>query len=258
MENLYPLFERNRILKKELLWSLRDYSFAHIQLEYQEHGQGILRGCDISVQGKELVISPGILKYGKFVCLLTEEERISFAPAERMQYLRLKAEVDKTSPDYIAYRMEYFLTSEEEKKENEFELCRFCLSSGARLRDKHRDFTDMGTQYDTVGFIHADWGGLGGKTLAPAITRCFARTILESGNSQPEDRSFAYLCMNQLGAVPAYTLTSYLRYRSTSGLDAFKDNQSLYQSMCAIVASIGQGSEKKGNTRKEKHRILVD
>ena len=45
MQNLYPLFERNRILKKELLWSLRDYSFSQIQLEYQEYGQGIIQGC---------------------------------------------------------------------------------------------------------------------------------------------------------------------------------------------------------------------
>ncbi len=49
MQNLYPLFEQNRILKKELLWSLRDYSFSHIQLEYQEYGQGIIQGCGIRV-----------------------------------------------------------------------------------------------------------------------------------------------------------------------------------------------------------------
>ena len=28
MQNLYPLFERNRVLKKELLWALRDCSSA--------------------------------------------------------------------------------------------------------------------------------------------------------------------------------------------------------------------------------------
>lgn len=58
MQNLYPLFEQNRILKKELLWSLRDYSFAHVQLEYQEYGQGILRGCEIQVRDGKLVVGP--------------------------------------------------------------------------------------------------------------------------------------------------------------------------------------------------------
>ena len=64
MQNLYPLFERNRILKKELLWSLRDYAFSHIQLEYQEYGQGIIQGCPVQVQGRELVVGPGMIKYG--------------------------------------------------------------------------------------------------------------------------------------------------------------------------------------------------
>lgn len=75
MQNLYPLFERKRILKKELLWSLRDYSFAHFRLEYQEYGQGLLQGCGVAVQGGELVVGPGMIKYGDFICLVTEEER---------------------------------------------------------------------------------------------------------------------------------------------------------------------------------------
>ena len=49
MQNLYPLFERNRILKKELMWSLRDYSFTHIQLEYQAYADGMIKGCDLEV-----------------------------------------------------------------------------------------------------------------------------------------------------------------------------------------------------------------
>ena len=47
MQNLYPLFGQNRILKKELLWSLRDCSFAQLQLRYQDYGQGFLQGCTV-------------------------------------------------------------------------------------------------------------------------------------------------------------------------------------------------------------------
>jgi len=157
MQNLYPLFERNRILKKEMLWSLRDYSFAHIQIEYQEYGQGIIRGCDIRVDGDELAVGPGILKYGRFICLMMEEEKVPYHAADRMQYLKLRIDADSLSPDYIAYRMELASDLDEKKKENEFELCRFHLRSGARLRDHYKDFSDMGTEYDTVNLIHADW-----------------------------------------------------------------------------------------------------
>ena len=47
LQNCYPRFAKNRILKKEMLEALRDYSFACAQLEYQNYGQGILCGCDI-------------------------------------------------------------------------------------------------------------------------------------------------------------------------------------------------------------------
>lgn len=86
MQNLCPLFERNRILKKELLWSLWDYSFAHLQLEYQEYSQGPFRGCDITVRGDKLVIRPGIMKYGSFICLMMEEETMEYSPLEQIQF----------------------------------------------------------------------------------------------------------------------------------------------------------------------------
>ena len=37
IQNIYPLFERYRILKKEYLWSLRDCSFGFMQVEYAEY-----------------------------------------------------------------------------------------------------------------------------------------------------------------------------------------------------------------------------
>ena len=258
MQNLYPLFERNRILKKELLWSLRDYSFAHIQLEYQEYDQGILRGYEIKVRENNLVISPGIFKYGTFVCLQTEEERVPYIPNEQLQYLRMKVEVDKTSQDYIAYKMEYYLTTDEKTEENEFELCRFHLRSGARLRDQYRDFGDMETEYDTVNLIHSEWGGLGGKTLSPAIIKYFARIVLEGENSQSEDRSFAYLCLTQPGTVPVHVLVSYICKRSGMRLDEDVNNQFIYRSLCGIIKEIQKGREKGEGSRKERHRIIVD
>lgn len=258
MQNLYPLFERNRILKKELLWSLRDYSFAHIQLEYQEYDQGILRGYEIKVRENDLVIGSGIFKYGNFVCLQTEEERIPYSPKEQLQYLRMKVEVDRTSQDYIAYKMEYYVTTDEKKEENEFELCRFHLRSGARLRDQYRDFGDMETEYDTISLIYSEWGGLGGKTLSPAIIKYFARIVLESENSQLEDRSFAYLCLSQPGAVPVHVLASYVSKRSGIRLEEVVNNQLIYQSMREIIKEIEKGNKEGAGSRRERHRIFVD
>ena len=112
MQNIYPLFERNQTLKKEMLWSLRDYIFAHARVKYQEYGQGILTGCSLSIQGEEIAVRPGLLKYGQAVCIMMEEARIPFGAAQEMRYLHMAVREDRSAPDYIAYRMELALSGE--------------------------------------------------------------------------------------------------------------------------------------------------
>lgn len=258
MQNIYPMFERNRILKKELLWSLRDYSFAHIQLEYQDYGRGLLRGCKIDVQNGNLVVGPGIIKYGNFIILITEEMRISYTPADQVQYLKIKMESDYSSLDYVAYKVELFMDTQGCQGENEIELCRFHLRKGACLRASYTNFTDLATEYDTINLIHANWGGLGGSTISPAITRYFAEILLCSENSQPEDRMFAYLCLSQPGAVPVSVLSNYIEQKTGSWSSASMNSQDIYEAMCAIIKMVRIGGGKSIKNVKEKHRILVD
>ena len=96
MQNIYPLFERNQTLKKEMLWSPRDYTFAHARVKYQEYGQGILTGCSLSVQGEEIAVRPGLLKYGQAVYIMMEEARIPFGAAQEMRYLHMAVREDRS------------------------------------------------------------------------------------------------------------------------------------------------------------------
>lgn len=258
MQNLYPLFERNRILKKELLDSLKDYSFSHVQLEYQEYSQGILNGCKIQIQESELIVGPGMIKYGGFICLMMKEERIEYKPAEQTQYLKLKIEIDRRSPDYIVYQIELLLDLKGKQNDNEFELCRFNLRKGAQLRDHYKDFFDMETEYDTINVLYADWGGLRGGSIAPAVTRYFAELILENENSLSDDRLFAYLCLSQIGAVPIKVLSDYSSHRTGKPTENTTDTVGLYKSLCVILDHIQKGKEAKASDKKERHRILVD
>ena len=70
MQNLYPLFAGNRILKKEMLWAVRDRSFAQAELEYREYGDGMISGCGIRVEGNRITVEPGIIIYGGFIYFL--------------------------------------------------------------------------------------------------------------------------------------------------------------------------------------------
>lgn len=62
MENRYPLFAGGRILKKESLWDLRDYTFAGLQLQYEGYTDGIIQGCGIHVEGMNLIVGQEVCK----------------------------------------------------------------------------------------------------------------------------------------------------------------------------------------------------
>lgn len=237
---------------------MRDYTFSHVQLEYQEYSQGILRGCEMQVQGQELVVGPGMIKYGQFICLMMEEQRIEYKPAEQMQYLKLRIEIDRRSPDYILYEIQLILDLNKKQAENEFELCRFNLRNGAQLRDHYKDFSDMETEYDTINILHADWSGLRGGSIAPTITRYFAEIVLENENSLYEDRSFSYLSLSQTGAVPIKVLSDYCSRRTGTSPEDMTDSVKIYKSLCIIIDNIRKGKEARVRDKKERHRILVD
>lgn len=63
MKHIYPAFERGRIMKKELLWALRDYSYSALQLQYQDYSDGIIRGCRLRTEDNCLIVGKGIIKY---------------------------------------------------------------------------------------------------------------------------------------------------------------------------------------------------
>lgn len=258
MQNIYPLFERNRILKKELLEALRDYSFLHAQIEYQEYGQGIIRGCDIKVENGEIITGPGIVKLGQMICIMKEEERVPYQPADQLQYLKIKIEVKDFSPAYMVYDIKLVLDTNGKMEENEFELCRFHLKKGAKLRTQYTCLSDMETEYDTVNPVYASWGGLGGPGMAPVITRYFAELILSSSNSSPEDRNFAYLCLGQPGAVPMKILCAYIQQRTGGGAEEEFTNTGMFRAMCNVAEQLSGGARKNFAKGKGRHTILVD
>ncbi len=267
MENLYPLFERNRVLKKELLWSLRDYTFVHVQAEYSSYGQGFLKGWDIKVQGGEVAVGPGLLKAGRFICLLTEETRIPFEASDCLQILKIRVRIDRRSPDYIAYLMEFYLDKPDKemgmevggrKEEFEFELCRFHLRRGAKLRDTYTCFQDMITEYDTVNLIHGDWGGPEGKGVPPVLAMGFARAVLGQRHVSAEDRGLAYLCLAREGIIAREVLADYLERKVGTELGAAKGNEEYFDAMCQALDAIGRGEDGKEKGGGRRRRILIE
>ena len=62
-QNIYPVFEPKRLLKKEMLENLRDFPRSLFGFQYQNYSDGILYGCDITGTETGLILLPGILCY---------------------------------------------------------------------------------------------------------------------------------------------------------------------------------------------------
>lgn len=211
MENRYPLFAGGRILKKEALWELRDYAYGSMQLHYMDYTDGIVRGCNVRVEGSCLVVGRGMLKYGDFLYLLQEEVRVPFGAENRTVVLKAVFTVKEGNPDYLAYQVDFLLDQDVERQENQVELCRFHLREGSVLRGTYKDFADMGTEYDTVNLLHATVSGRGQGRLHPEILLKYAEGLRLNAAKSMEDIAFCYHIFQNGGEVERAVVDAYLQ-----------------------------------------------
>ena len=199
MEIRVPVFAGRRILKKESLWDIRDYTYAGWQLYYADHTDGLLKGCEIHAEDGRLVIGKGMLKFHDFIYLMMEEERVDYQPKNRWQMLKAEFSEDETNLDYKAYCVRFFLDEELELGENQMEMCRFYLREGSALRDSYKNFADMSTEYDTVNLICATVAGIGEKTLHPVVVKQFGEEIWNAKEKETSDFAFSYMIASSKG-----------------------------------------------------------
>lgn len=244
MENRYPLFAGGRILKKEALWDLRDYTYGSLQIVYADYTDGIVRGCAIRVEGNCLIIGKGLLKYGDFLYLMKEEAAVSFMAANRLTVLKAVFSVDGNHPDYLSCKMDFLMDEDAQRQKNQIELCRFHLREGSVLRDVYKDFSDQQTRYDTVILTNATVAGRGEERLHPAVLLRFAEELQERGEKDAADMAFCYEIRNHTGEVERMTVLSYLADKGTARMEAMRewDNEKLIGEMEKILQSGGRTS----------------
>lgn len=218
MENRYPLFAGGRILKKEALWDLRDYTYGSMQLQYMDYTDGIVKGCNVRVEGNCLVVGRGMLKYGDFLYLLQEEARIPFAAENRTVVLKAIFTVKAGNPDYLSYQVDFLLDQDVERQENQIEICRFHLREGSALRDIYTDFADMNTEYDTVNLLYATVSGRGQGRLHPKILLQFAEEMQGRAGKDVADMAFCYEIRNHAGELERAVVLAYLVDKGTVGM----------------------------------------
>lgn len=259
MEHIYPAFERGRIMKKELLWALRDYAYSALNQQYQGYPDGILSGCGIRIKEHMICIGQGIIKCQGFLFLMTREEEVEYVPTEKYISLKFRLTDKEELPDYTRYITQYVLDDDLKRQLNEIEVCRFKLKEGARLRTDYKDFFDIQTEFDTVNLADATWSAVGGNTLSKKITDYFAQKVLECKGAQDSDIQFAYFLLQSKEAVRCDILTDYIR-RKTGEISRCGSMQEMFQAFEDILEGIRKGADVHyaGRTAQERKMIIFD
>lgn len=254
MENRYPLFAGGRILKKESLWDLRDYAYESLKLQYADYTDGILKGCRVHVEGQELVIGRGMLKYGDFICLMQEEAHVAYQGANKLNILKAVFEKQNEHPDYLTYRVSFLLDEDAVLSQGQIEFCRFHLREGSLLRDTYKDFTDMSTEYDTINLLHATIAGRRENRMHPQVLLKFAKEMQKHDKKNIENVAFCYHILQHSGEVEQEVVDAYLDVEQTE--DNFRETRA--QRCFAMLENILKSQVNNQGVIQKRNVIFVE
>ncbi|NBI71799.1 hypothetical protein D3Z50_12130 [Clostridiaceae bacterium] len=241
-----PQFEKKRLLRIEMLEQLRDYPRDYLKIRYQDYSDGILCGCGICWEDGVLTVAPGIMRHGGQFYLMETPYSLECRADDRMRYVKVRFLEETREAGMLCAGTDILLEETKPDPECETELCRFRLQKGARLRSVYENFEDYSTQFDTVNVIHAPYASEGEHTLHPAILKCFARELLEHGESDAWDISFAMHIMAGEGAVAKECICLYLKAKSGAPGDT-GGNETLYRGLLNVLKNQESSGRMRGH-----------
>ena len=253
-----PLFNSGTILTKETLEHVRDYALAERENAYIGFSDGIYSGCEITATEDLLTINKGIFIYKEQAYYIDKAVSVQYAPTNEWMVLKISFLGEEVSKTYITKGIKICLSRESEVGDNDIELCRFKLQSGAGLRNTYRDFRDLSTQYDTVYEIQAKWSAHGRYSLAPRVLKEFYREAIKISRKEPIDMLFLY----QVAELKGNTLNrdTILLYVCNKLGWEYKDysNIRLYEGLNEILNGMKSGRSTMVTRELRERRIIVD
>ena len=236
-----PLFRKGRVLKTESLEALRDFPLHLARLGLERWADGILFGYDIRYENGSVSVGAGAAWHQGQV-VLTEAERLPFHAFEQQVTVCLRLYPGAYTEDFYVRQVQLRLKNGEAGRD-EFELGRFRLSEGARLRKDYKDLRDCRTAYNTLDITQVPHAGPGGVTVSPHILRIFAQSVLESSSCQELDAAFALMCLSQ-ELVARAGLLRYVARRLGEPLRELSHSE-IFERLVRIAGMGGQGMHRE-------------
>ena len=258
IKQFYPLFEEGRILKKDALDMIRDYAPDFFSLLFRDYGDGVVAGFQISGQGREIRVSPGILKSGSSFFCMREEARLEYTMQGRMVQIMLRKLGDSATADFQTQCYGLSLEPVRVPGAGEYELGRFLLEQGARLRtyEDYKDFNDLMTGFNTLNPVYIRFACENDSTLSPFILRLYGKGVLHSAKAEPLDLSFAALCLNS-PIISSELICNYIAAREHSE-GSPQGNLQMYQCLARLYTRLVSGGEVRRRPRGMIGKTTID
>lgn len=254
-QNIYPVFEPKRLLKKEMLENLRDFPRSLFDLQYQNYSDGILTGCGIRAAETGFTVLPGILCYKGVPYFLDRPYPVSCRAEGRLVYVKVHFWDKAMGNGGEEFLSQIAVDEQEPDAGQELELARFKLQPGARLRSEYVDFYDYETEFDTVNRIHAPYAAPEHLGIWPEILKSFAREVLQHPVTNSWDQAFCLGCLQLKEAMPYEAVCAYLNAR----LSRHKEytNLQVYSALKSILREIGRREEEPERMQKKEGTLLM-
>jgi hypothetical protein len=237
-----------------MLEELRDYPRNLANYYFADYSEGIIAGVDLSIVDKSIRISEGIIKFNDLIYLLNEPITVDYTNNDEATVIKACFTESAEQEGLQVCGSEVVLDNQLSLEEDEFELGRFKLRTGARLKDSYNDFKDFDIEYNTLNLINVKYAAPGGATLHPDIVTKFAE-IIYNNSEQVIDDIFAAQCLNSR-VVSRQLLLNYITRR----LDVAKknyNNRELYDFLKQILNSLSFTTPQP-EEKPKRQKIIVD
>lgn len=249
-------FEKGKILKKEMLESLRDFPRTFVDLYYRDYSDGVLFGCNIDVNDSNLLINTGAIKHNKKIYIIETPQTIPYSYTNKEIMVKIKFMEEIEDIDFYVNSAEILLEDDMEIKEDELELARFKLKEGAILRENYQDFFDLETEYNTLNIIHVKHSNIGRSTMNPTITSWFSKELMKKESQNMLDIAFSMQGLNE-DKMAMEAMEFYVSQRLGGKLKKCT-NYDVYRQFCRILKEAKGGSRLGSGGASRARKILVD
>ncbi|MGL5023966.1 MAG: hypothetical protein ACRC5S_11740 [Cetobacterium sp.] len=248
-KNRIPIFEKGKILDKDMLDELKNLNLNYVNTLYFSKSDGVIYGIDPKVKENKIIINPGLIKYnGELFKILTKKE--IEIPLEDGEYKYFLQKIDKTLNDkFLELHFELKLFRDEEKEANGFEIFRILRREGANLKEPIK-IVGIEKEYNTLNLINLKISTLSGSNLSSKLLKLYAQNMLKNKKLDTYER---VICMYILNSN--HEREFILKYLNIS---SEANNLEIYKALEERYLNLEDNDKVEKNMEKNTRKMLVD